>query len=163
MSLVQKESMRQRGPRYLATLAMLIMALCGCRETMEAHYPTLAAAEQAGAISRGWIPRWTPASAKDIAEVHNLDTNARLLAYSFESRSASDFQKPCSPVEQRNVALPRWVPVKWWPETLRWGTTARGRFKFFVCDDSNGPRSFVAVDESGARVFIWGTPGLTRR
>jgi hypothetical protein len=135
---------------------LLLLAVWGCRETHESHHPTYAAAEQAGAIAMGtWIPRWTPTGAKDIREVHNIDTNACLLAYSVEGGDPIGSTKACSPVQERDVRLPRWVPVAWWPDALRGGTPTGGRWKFFACNEQGSGRNLVAVD--GVRVFVWNT------
>ena len=144
--------------RALAGIGFLV-ALAGCeacRETFEERYPTVKAAEQAGAIQRGWIPHWIPPSATDIAEVHNVDTNYRLLAFSYDSYATDTFLKACSPLDPKNVTLPIWAPVKWWPEELRHGSVAPGHLKLFSCGDTD--REFLAIDEKAKRAFGWQTP-----
>jgi len=39
------------------------------------RYDTYAQAKQEGALERGWLPELLPASAYDIFEKHNIDTN----------------------------------------------------------------------------------------
>ncbi len=45
------------------------------------HYDTFAAAEQAGAVTQGWIPAYLPPSARAIEESHDLDTNAQRVRF----------------------------------------------------------------------------------
>jgi hypothetical protein len=150
---------------YRGIVALIVLTGCvGCRETIEERYETVRAAEQAGAIRRGWIPYWIPPSAKDIAEIHNLDTNARLLAFSFDSYATDAFLKACFPVERVHVVMPTWAPASWWPTELRQGSSARGRLRFFSCEDhdtgmGNGRKSVLAIDEETKRAFNWGAPG----
>lgn len=66
--------------RTLAT-AGLLLSLVACSDQMKENYATLADAERAGAIERGWVPAFVPASAHAIRDIHNLDTNAQTLAF----------------------------------------------------------------------------------
>lgn len=61
--------------------ASLILSLVACGEDKKARYETWDEAEKAGAIERGWVLHFIPKSARDIREVHNLDTNAQMLRF----------------------------------------------------------------------------------
>lgn len=63
------------------TTAALLLSLAGCSEQMDETYATYADAQDAGAIERGWIPAFVPASARDITDSHNLDTNRQALQF----------------------------------------------------------------------------------
>ena len=143
-------------------LVIVLAAVIGgsaCRETFEQHYPTLRKAEQAGAISRGWIPSWTPPSARDIAEIHNIDSNAQLLTFRFDVYATAAFLEACASVVRTRVILPSWTPAKWWPPELRQSSTAAlGVLKFFLCESrETSNRYFVGIDEAAGRAFVWNT------
>lgn len=61
--------------------AALLLSLVACNEQMEETYTTYADAQDAGAIERGWIPAFVPASARDITDSHDLDTNRQTLQF----------------------------------------------------------------------------------
>lgn len=61
---------------YRATLPSLVLSLLltACMESREMLYEDREAAVHDGAIVRGWLPEWLPASATDIYSWHNVDT-----------------------------------------------------------------------------------------
>ena len=67
------------------TTAALLLALVGCSEQIDETYATYADAQRGGAIERGWIPDFVPASARDITDSHNLDTNRQTLQFKIPS------------------------------------------------------------------------------
>lgn len=58
-----------------------LLLLVGCSDWVKESYASRADAERAGAIERGWVPAFVPASAHDIRDIHNLDTNAQTLEF----------------------------------------------------------------------------------
>ena len=62
--------------------AGLLLSLVACSDVMDESYASWPDAERAGAIRRGWVPAFVPASAHDIRDIHNLDTNAQTLEFS---------------------------------------------------------------------------------
>src|SRR5215208_5791503 len=70
-------------PKILdVTRVITIFALCAaCGEIQSATYATYADAIAAGAQRRGWLPPFIPATAADIREVHDLDTNQQWLRF----------------------------------------------------------------------------------
>jgi hypothetical protein len=148
-------------------LVGLTVALAGCVrscDTLEASYADLSTATEAGAIDRGWIPEWLPRTAKAIDEVHDLDTNRRLLAFSFEKLETDKFTRACSPVFRERVVLPGWTPVRWWPADLRQGARTAGSYRFFSCGTGSVGSPIlkttnVAVEDRTRRAFLWDAPG----
>lgn len=61
--------------------AASILFLSACSEQMEEHYATWHDAEKAGAIERGWVPSFVPASATGISDSHDLDRNTQTLQF----------------------------------------------------------------------------------
>jgi len=70
-------------PKFLDLARVVaIFALCvSCGEIQSATYPTYADAIAAGAQSRGWLPSFVPATATDIRQVHDIDTNTQWLRF----------------------------------------------------------------------------------
>lgn len=52
-----------------------------CGEVQDERYATFTDARAAGAIERGWLPEFVPSSARDLRDVHDLDTNAQTLTF----------------------------------------------------------------------------------
>ena len=99
-------------------LGIAIATLGGCFsscDTREERYPDMSAAVQSGAIAGGWIPAWTPSTARSINLICDLDTNDRLLTFSFESLETTEFTGACSLVLGKTAVLPQWTPAAWWP------------------------------------------------
>jgi hypothetical protein len=63
------------------TSASLLLLLAGCSEQIVETYSTYADAQRAGAIERGWVPDFVPASARHIVDSHDLDTNRQTLQF----------------------------------------------------------------------------------
>lgn len=80
MNAAQKESVLNRW-RCLFLVFMVLLAFtawpsgCDDSEYMTNYYRSYADAVSDGAIQRGWIPELVPASAFEISEQHDLDTN----------------------------------------------------------------------------------------
>ena len=70
-------------PRFLdITRVVTGFALCvGCGEIQSATYATYADAVAAGEQRRGWLPSFVPATATDIREAHDIDTNTQWLRF----------------------------------------------------------------------------------
>ena len=61
---------------------VVLFALCAsCGEIQSATYATYSDAIAAGAQRRGWLPSFIPATATDIREVHDIDTNTQWLRF----------------------------------------------------------------------------------
>ena len=75
-----------RGALAVA-LAALAMALSagGCKniDVRTEAYATLAEAEGAGAVDRGWLPRGLPPGTRELRLAHDLDSNRRWGLFDF--------------------------------------------------------------------------------
>lgn len=72
--------------------------LFGCSERPESHFPTREAAAEL--IKRGWIPEWLPASATNIYEFHDLDTNEVWLRFAYAKTDVPPFESLCYSVNR---------------------------------------------------------------
>jgi hypothetical protein len=78
--------LRVGGP----VVAVLMLLSGFLDETISSHAPTRA--EAADTIARGWLPAVLPASAMDIRETHDLDTNIGEGAFAFHPRDAASLR-----------------------------------------------------------------------
>ena len=69
-----------RLPRLAVCAAAAILSGC-TNDVLDASYATQAEAVAAGAVQRGWIPAWVPLEARDLREVHSVDTNESALLF----------------------------------------------------------------------------------
>jgi len=125
---------------------------------VRAEYPDLATARAAGDVDRGWIPAWVPEGARDIREVHNLDSNLRWMVFQLEPEAveallanlelegfhAVQVASPRLPrvfESKLHVVLP---PVQTQSLHLLRNAPANGRYG-----------EFVAVQPDLGRVYLW--------
>ena len=140
--------------RSVVTIA-LALSLAACSDDVViARYATLKDAENAGAVSRGWLPDWLPKSAVEIEEAHDVDTNISALQLTF---SPSEDWRP--PEECGSVDLPSIPKAKGlddWPDDVppRWSTP---RHSFMQCEDG---KAFLAFSMQSGEMFYWRTNGV---
>jgi hypothetical protein len=61
--------------------AFCITLLSGCGDQITETYASHADARRVGAVKRGWVPGFVPASARDISDSHDIDTNRQTLRF----------------------------------------------------------------------------------
>lgn len=97
----------------LPTLAILLL-IPGCfEEEFETRYASLADARES--IDAGWIPRYLPASARDIRERHDIDTNEIWISFRYDPENSKWMEEACERAD--DLAGPYGSPA-WWPEPL---------------------------------------------
>lgn len=64
---------------YFFSIAVAVLA--GCNDRKEERFSTWSEAKHARAVERGWIPPFVPTSARDIHDVHDVDTNEQKLTF----------------------------------------------------------------------------------
>lgn len=64
---------------FAVTLAALLATACD--EVVHERHADFRAAQDAGAIERGWIPAFVPSGAYDIRDQHDLDSGAQTLSF----------------------------------------------------------------------------------
>jgi hypothetical protein len=151
----------------MATTALLLLAaglVMHVEETPVAEYKTFAEAQADDAIGRGWLPTFLPASATDIREIHNLDTNARWLSFHAPSgdlrRMVQSF-KALSYTEARRTALPRpWRVGGTWPPELSEPLIATPRdtelLAYYRASDARSRDDLcMAVEWPTGRAWAW--------
>ena len=101
------------------TGAVLVLVFIGLgwmydREDMVRSYETYSGAVQDRAIERGWIPAYIPATAQDIVEVHNIDTNRQWIRFTVPESNAREMVLTLRPVDAPESARKaRCLAVEW--------------------------------------------------
>ena len=119
-----------------------------CGERREVFYAD--AARQASAIERGWIPEWLPRSARDIREIHDLDTNQSMLAFSFDCADVPKLGTSCKQIGREQLR-PAPFSVAWWPNDVPPPDFVTHRHVYHHCEDGG----YVAVATTGGELFRW--------
>jgi len=89
---------------YLSVFAMVVSLLLFTflSDEQSNSYTSLEAIKTDNAIERGWIPAIIPASAYDIVETHNLDTNVFYGSFYYKEKDETTFIKHLSPIEEND-------------------------------------------------------------
>lgn len=114
-------------------IGIIVLSSNSCGERRTVYYSTWHEAVKDEATTRGWIPSFLPSSSTNIAERHDLDSNAGAFCF---SAPASDLKLLASQMQ----LVPRsdfdfigpWIdgPSKCWPRSL-----ARKRFNVLTQND----------------------------
>ena len=147
----------------VVTMIALLLAAAGLMscvfETRIAEYETFAEAQAAGATEGGWLPTFLPASATDIRDVHNIDTNAQWLSFKAPSgdlRQMLQGFKALSYAEARRTVLPRpWRVGGKWPPELSEPLLATPRDTKMLAYYRASEDLCLAVEWQTGRVWAW--------
>ncbi|WP_256776374.1 MULTISPECIES: hypothetical protein [unclassified Stenotrophomonas] len=130
---------------------VLMAAFCaGCTgEVMYAAYPDRAAAIRHDAVGRGWIPAWIPASAIDLREAHDLDTNESALG--FETGTERWLLPGHCRLVAADVVIPSGLELHPWPSL----EVLLASYRIRRCDEpASATESFRAIPRKGGRVLF---------
>lgn len=147
----------------------LLCVTTGCTLSnldMHAIYASYAEAEADGAIRRGWIPDFVPASATDNQESHNLDVNSQWVAFSFDLGDLPSMTAMLSQALRENVYPPDERATRkrpWWPKDLSPGAVVPDeKYDFYTYDytvnysDRQEKRGgYVAIEKHRPRAWYW--------
>jgi hypothetical protein len=140
----------------VSVLVLAMISACERWEVPEESYASREEVVRRDAIDRGWIPTWIPESAREIHEVHNIDTNVSQLAFAYGEFDIDHLSPSCAPAAPTNVVFPRHSMAPWWPGELRQPSSKLERFSFFACREEHGlPHAYVAVDTKDSKVYFW--------
>lgn len=140
-------------------LSGAVLAICiGCNEVMRESYKDYAAAERAGAVTRGWIPDFVPRSAVDIAEVHDLDLNTQRLRFrvpDVDLRRMTAGILPMTADEALGASIGSPELEGDWPSGLPVGRGGRSADLTLFGAHSTEESHCIAVDWKNAIVYAW--------
>jgi hypothetical protein len=134
--------------------------------TATREYATLEAAIKEGVVSNGWLPEFTPHSARDIREQHNFEQNTAIAAFSFDPtedlsttlRSAKEWQGT-STSDLHPPSLGK--RASWFSESVARGNfqdlKTRG-FRIYQIREQKWGAEInwrLAIDRKAGRGYIW--------
>lgn len=129
--------------------------LGGCKEwpgeTFDYHFASFAQAEDIA--SRGWIPSWVPKNATDIFETHNLDSNNRMLRFSFPADSHLALPPGCKEVAFTDLPSPPFERT-WWTVNVSDSKQFDAKSVFFDCSEEDD-YTYVALTQNLGRAYVW--------
>jgi hypothetical protein len=146
--------------RTLTLAAIIGVMLTGCRDVdvVTGAYESLAEAQRAGAIERGWMPPGLPNGAHDIREAHDLDRHRLWGLFNFQPADSDALKATLRPEELSASGLLCDMParVEWWPRLLRGSLdreqiTAAG-LKIYGAREGD---LIVAVNWNQRRAYYW--------
>lgn len=148
-----------RAAAALALCAALLVSTAGCRniDVVTETYGTLAEAQAAGAVDRGWLPRGLPPGTRELRIAHDLDSNRRWGLFNFPEEEGDALRAliaseisfdglTCSPPRR----------IEWWPVLLRERLNdaqikATG-LRAYLAKDSD---LILAVNWAQGRAYYW--------
>lgn len=144
----------------LTPLVLVFLLPAGCRDMDVATntYASLAEAQRAGAVDRGWIPAGLPAGAHELRAAHDPNSERRWGLFSFHSQDAAALQGLIASSEitlsgQRCDAPAR---IEWWPVLLRGDLDGdRIRATGLKAYKAKGSTLIFAVNWNQRRAYYW--------
>jgi hypothetical protein len=103
-----------------AALAVLMLTACRNLDVVTETYATLAEAQAAGAVDRGWLPRGLPPGTYELRLAHDLDSNRRWGLFNFPAAEGETLRTLIEseiPFDGLTCSPPR--RIEWWPVLLR--------------------------------------------
>ena len=132
------------------TLFVMIVGTVSCSERREVFFANGDAARRSGTVERGWFPDWLPNDARDIREVHDVDTNQVLAAFRIDT-DASRILPPACAQTPRETLEPVPFSVAWWPNDVPPSSLVTHRHVYYRCKDD----AYVAVSTSDGQFYYW--------
>jgi hypothetical protein len=133
-----------------SAILVAVALLSGCWwEQKEESYASFAAAEDAGAMKRGWIPEWLPRNSSDLKEKHDLDTNSSILRFSFVAAGKWTPSIACKQIPSAQTRSPS-VKASWWPSDVPASALVTPRHSLFQCG-----QEFLALDATRSEGYFW--------
>ncbi len=134
---------------------LMISNLYGClNETIDNYFATFVEAKDA--MNRGWIPEWLPNTATKIFETHNIDTNSRMLRFSFPTHSPLALPPLCKQITSATLPPPPFNR-SWWPTDITTNSKTNS-YTFFQCQDRHGTPpeiANIAIAPQTGTAFVW--------
>jgi len=112
------------GWREVLTVCVTVLALSagGCKniDVLTETYATLAEAQAAGAVERGWLPRGLPPGTYELRLAHDVDSNRRWGLFNFPPDQADALRAlAAQEISLDGLACNPPGRIEWWPILLR--------------------------------------------
>lgn len=124
--------------RSVVAAGVLVLASCSDWDTVEKEYATRAEANHNGT----WVPNWVPSSARDLRDVHNIDTIDQTLTFSAPPSDIQSMVTDLRPLEPQDLeaAVQLASELGWQPRKLE---------AYYVCPRSSSAVLFVERKTEG--------------
>jgi hypothetical protein len=127
----------------------------GCDDDFEESYATAGDARKAGAVDRGWIPAVIPASATNLRERHNVDTNEVAGTFRIPLGEVPELLARLNNVGEGESVRGTRIHPEPWPEILK-GELSQPRLQgegIHLARDTE--RRVFAVNRNTGEVHYW--------
>ena len=139
----------------------MVVFLGACSDRITAYYPKYEDAVKDGAIERGWIPVIVPATATEIHEQHDLDTNNVWIRFSMQNldrdRILSGLTR-LSHEEILRIKSSKPYNVDWWFEGLIQQHPANDNAlnaEIYAVKCGGRKKGYIAFDRTSQKVYYW--------
>lgn len=157
-------AVRRRNLRTMLVVAIAVAVLAAIPavyrrfQQPEARYPTHAQAVSDGAVERGDVPGFVPATAAAILARRNRSTGQRFVRFDYDPAELPAIvrgmrQVPHAEMERVDVPTPGWS--RWWLITSR--TLSGGQSEYLsLYEIPAGPdRGYLVVDPRTRHAYFW--------
>jgi len=104
----------------VAVAAVALSGACKDIDVRTEAYATLAEAQAAGAVDRGWLPRGLPAGTRDLRVAYDLDSNRRWGLFDFPPHEGETLRALTgSEISLDGLECHPPGRIEWWPILLR--------------------------------------------
>jgi len=140
---------------------MMAFLMSACSERFTGYYPKYEDAVKDGAVKRGWIPEILPATATEIYEQHDLDTNNVWIRFALPSsdrdRLATGLKRLTDNEIRKIITQP--PLATWWFKGLIQQTPTNDSLNanIYAMKCHEDKTGYLAFDVTGPKVYYWCT------
>lgn len=138
---------------HLAAAMFVAASLAACEQfsKQENIYSTYTEASASGALAYGLLPKFMPASAQQIQEMHGRTSNDLLVTFAYAPADHASIVAKCQAIDAKALVYPRHF-TEWWPEDLRSAAYQASGYDYYRCADEGG---LLAVKAAQSIVYFW--------
>ncbi len=134
-----------------AVIVLLAAGLVSCRnpDVVSSSHDSMGDAVASGIVRQGWVPYWLPEHAKQVREIHDLDTNEWAVSFVYASERGLAVPNGCTRTKGLETLGPRFG-AEWWPEDVPSGVLDTPRHEYYQCAGY-----VLAKADSRGEGFVW--------
>jgi hypothetical protein len=142
---------------------LIVICLLACSERQTNHYPKYEDAVKDGAINRGWLPEIVPATAIEIYEQHDLDTNDVWIRFTLSSSERESIIRNLNILSHKEIIeikLRNPSSVNWWFEGVIQQSPENDNAlnaNIYAVKCFGGRNGYIAFDRTSQKVYYWCT------
>lgn len=132
-------------------IVLLAAGLVACRnpDVVSSSHDSMGDAVASGIVRQGWVPDWLPEHARQIREIHDLDTNEWAVSFAYASERGLAVPDGCMQTKGLETLAPR-LGAEWWPEDVPASVLNMPRHEYFQCAGY-----VLAKADSRGEGFVW--------